>query len=89
MRKGATVKEYLPDEVRIELRRAESKHAPMHSAHEGFAVILEELEELKAEVFKKRPDVKRMRKEALQIAAMGLRFIQDVCDREGATDHVE
>ncbi len=60
-----------------------SHFAPFHSAHEGYAVLLEELEELKAEVFK--PQSKRstakLRLEALQVAAMGLRFIIDICDK--------
>lgn len=56
----------------------------MHSAHEGFAVLLEEVEELKAEVFKggkQKRDIKAMRAEAVQVAAMALRFIEDVCDK--------
>jgi hypothetical protein len=71
----------LLDEAARELAHAVVLHAPMHSAHEGYAVILEELDELKLEVWKKHPDVAALRKEAIQIAAMGLRFVIDVCDR--------
>lgn len=66
-----------------ELRDAREKHGKMCSAHEGFAVLLEEVEELKAEVFKggrKKRDTKAMRAEAVQVAAMAMRFIEDVCD---------
>jgi hypothetical protein len=68
-------------EAQAELARAEAQHAPMHGAHEGWAVIFEEVDELWDEVRKKKPDPKAMRKEALQVAAMALRFIKDVCDR--------
>jgi hypothetical protein len=47
--------------------------------HEGFAIILEELDELKAEVFKQHGErtKEKMRNEALQVAAMALRFMVD------------
>lgn len=72
------------DEVAKEVARAEAKHAPLISAHEGYAVLLEEVDELKAEVWKggSTPrDPVAMRKEALEVAAMAVRFILDVCDR--------
>jgi len=60
---------------------ATSKFGKFNSAHEGYAVILEELDELKAEVFAKKEsrDIGRMRKEALQTATMAVRFINDIC----------
>jgi hypothetical protein len=70
-------------DVVAELARAQEKHAPMHSAHEGYAVILEELDELWDEVKAQKPERERMRKEALQVAAMGLRFVIDVCALAG------
>jgi hypothetical protein len=69
------------DEAAQELRCAIEKHGPMASAHEGYAVLLEELDELWDEVKAQKPDKVLMRKEALQVAAMALRFIEDVCDR--------
>lgn len=71
-------------EAATELGRAMIKHAPMHSSHEGWAVIFEELDELWDEVRDWQPatnDYSRMRKEAIQIAAMALRFVHDVCDK--------
>ena len=58
----------------------------MQSAHEGYAVLLEEVDELWDEV-KKNPSKyahrdKDMRKEAIQIAAMAIRFVLDVCDKK-------
>lgn len=72
------------DNVELELRRAMEKFPPMHSAHEGYAVTLEELDELWQEVQRKndgsdpgRPAA--MRKEAIQVAAMATRFVIDCC----------
>ncbi len=67
-----------------ELKRAREHYTKFASAHEGFAVLLEEVDELKAEVWKKPAwrSKERMRAEAIQIAAMALRFCIDICDDE-------
>jgi len=67
--------------VRVELRRAREKFPRFNSAHEGYAVILEEMDELWDEVMKKRVARSKsvMREEAIQIAAMAVRFMVDVC----------
>lgn len=69
------------NEVRDELIKASAKFPPMNSGHEGYAVIKEELEELWKEV-KKYPRAPKtlMRKEAVQIAAMAIRFVIDCCE---------
>lgn len=66
-------------DVRGELTRA-AKHPPFNSAHEGYAVILEEMDELKEHVWKKQHsrDIVAMRAEAIQVAAMAVKFIQMV-----------
>lgn len=63
-----------------ELDRATELHGPLISAHEAYAVILEELDEFKAEVWKKSADRdrKNMRKELIQIGAMCARTIIDL-----------
>jgi hypothetical protein len=57
-------------------------HAPFNSAHEGYAVLLEEVDELWAEVKKRRSerDDERMGLEAIQVAAMAVRFLLDVVE---------
>lgn len=53
-----------------------------NSAHEAYAVMLEEVNELWEHVKTKQPnrDLEAMRKEAVQVAAMALRFAAEVCD---------
>lgn len=60
-----------------EYERAARKFTPMHSAHEGYATILEELDEMWDEI--KRNHLQRTQEEAIQVAAMGIRFLVDVC----------
>ena len=67
-------------DAKAALIKALGKHAAMNSPHEGWSVILEELEELREHV---RGDTGRSadaRKEALQVAAMWLRYALDLCD---------
>ena len=55
-------------------------YEPFNSAHEGYAILLEELDELWDEV-KKKPndrDNDNLRKEATQVSAMGLRMVVDL-----------
>jgi hypothetical protein len=72
-------------DVRMEHQRAISKFPPFNSAHEGLAIIEEEFEELKAEVFKKKEarSYPNMKNEATQLADMALRFILDVVEGGG------
>ncbi len=71
------------DEVVAELERATALHGPMSSAHEGYAVLQEEVDELWEEVKANIRDDDTMRAEAVQVAAMAIRFILD-CTGEGA-----
>jgi hypothetical protein len=79
-------------DVLCELARARERFANMGSAHEGAAIIQEEWEELWETVKAHKviglshklrsDDAAKMRKEAVQLAAMAIRFISDVCDQE-------
>ena len=73
------------DMVINEFEFASGKYPSFNSAHEGYAVLLEEVDELWAEVKKKKEDrrVIKMEREALQVAAMALRFLYDCCYMEG------
>jgi head-tail adaptor len=54
----------------------------MNSAHEGYGVLAEEVDELWAHVKtqQSKRDLDAMRKEAVQVAAMAVRFVVDVCN---------
>jgi hypothetical protein len=68
-----------------EVKKAELKWPPMNSAHEAYSVMAEEVDELWEHVKVKQGerDNAAMRKEAIQVAAMAVRFIRDVCDKQG------
>ena len=62
-----------------EIERAREKHPPINSLHEGYAVILEEMEEFWKEVRKQKSDrdTQLIIKELVQIAAMCRRTAED------------
>jgi len=64
-----------------ELRKAEVYGDPLLNFHNGYAVLLEELDELWDEIKKKSHliDNKKLIKEATQIGAMALRFLIELC----------
>jgi hypothetical protein len=59
-------------------------YPPFNSAHEGFAVLLEKVDELKAHVWTKQQnrDIAAMRKEAIQVASVALSFAMIICNGE-------
>lgn len=69
-------------EVLGEILEARTNWPPFNSAHEGFAILNEEFDELKEHVWtnQKRRDLHAMRKEAIQLAAMAIRMAIEVCD---------
>ena len=79
------------EDIINEAARATKLFAPFNNAHEGLAVIWEEFEELKVEVFKHQSkyDLGAMRKEAIQLGAMALRFVYDVCKENPNEDNNE
>ena len=63
------------EEILDELCFACEKFSKFASQHEGYAILLEEVDELWTEV--KANNVENARKEAVQVAAMAIRFILD------------
>ena len=71
---------HIIDRVKLELVSARSKFPDFNSAHEGKAVIEEEMDELWQEV--KHGEMRQAREEAIQVAAMAVRFVSDLADDE-------
>jgi hypothetical protein len=69
-------------DIRKELDRAMETYEHMHSGHEAYAVILEELDEYKEEVWKKpnKRNQQQMYNELIQTAAMCVRAIHDTVE---------
>jgi len=70
--------------IQHEYNRATIHFPRFHSYHEGYAVILEEMDELWLEV-KKRSVIQNKRilkEEAVQVAAMALRFLVDLISND-------
>jgi hypothetical protein len=61
------------DAVLDEYRQARTKFGPFRSQHEGYSIILEELDELWDEVKANEPA--KAKAEAIQVAAMALAFL--------------
>lgn len=67
--------ESIAAEILAEYRRAAAKFPPMRSPHEGWAILEEEVLELRDEIFHGTPE--RAREEAAQVGAMALRLMLD------------
>jgi len=69
-------------EIRFEYQKARERFPPFHTAHEGYAVLLEEVDELWDEVKRQYSGErdKAIHKEALQVAAMALAMMLE-CSR--------
>lgn len=70
------------ERVVVELVGALEKFPKFNSAHEGYAVLLEEVDELWEEVRKNpsRRSNTNMMAEAIQVAAMAMRFVYDLSE---------
>ena len=75
--------------ILAEFKKAESKFPEFRSEHEGYGVLLEEVDELWYEIKNnKRPGAEeRMKEEAAQVAAMALKFIVMLDNKNKAIDH--
>ena len=65
----------LLNEVKEEMNRGVQMYGDFNSYHEGYAVIKEELDELWEEIKKRNPSKYNLKEEAIQLTAMGLKFL--------------
>jgi hypothetical protein len=79
------------DLVKKKMSAFRGKYPPFHSAHEGLALILEEVEELKDEVFKRRhvDDPLKFLNELVDIAAYCEIFAEDARTWQEGRNHRE
>ena len=75
-----TALEWALTEVGSEVLRAQSLYGSTRGIHEGYAILLEELEEYWDEVKAAKVNAltPAMRKELIQVAAMAIRVLLDV-----------
>lgn len=73
--------------VKDELDRALADHGNFNSTHEGYAIILEELDELWDEIKANQGTTDRGVSEAVQIAAMAIRYLTNLCEDVQAIEH--
>lgn len=67
------------EEAYLEVRRAKAKHpGEFKSFHEGYGVLLEEVDELWDEIKMNTHDRTSIREEAIQVAAMALRIAAEL-----------
>jgi hypothetical protein len=68
-------------QIENEYLRASELYGDFHSNHEGYAVLKEEVDELWDEIKKSKETTgnNKIRKELIQIAAMTVRFLENLC----------
>ena len=68
------------EQIESELSGAKEKYPSLNSTHEGYAVIKEEVDELWDMIKSSKVGISDdlMEKECVQIAAMAIRFIEDL-----------
>jgi chromosome condensin MukBEF complex kleisin-like MukF subunit len=79
-------------EIRDELKNATSKFGSFHNAHEAYAVLLEEVDELWDNIKLNQRTENRtelIKEEAIQVAAMAIRLIYDCCNNKKEAEREE
>lgn len=69
--------------VKKELKKIRKVHSLVASHHEGYAILLEELDEYKNEVWKKdsKRNKQNMIEELVQVAAVAERIVEDLLEK--------
>jgi NTP pyrophosphatase (non-canonical NTP hydrolase) len=72
-------------DIADEYKKATSKFGVFHNTHEGYAILKEEVDELWDAIKTNAPQAE-IRKEAIQVAAMAIRFLCDLTEK-GEQNH--
>ncbi len=66
----------------VEIEKAVANWPKFNTAHEAFAVLKEEVDELwdHVKTNQKKRDIESMKAECIQVAAMALRFAAEICN---------
>ncbi len=64
--------------VKSEIEQANKKFPMFDNPHYGYAVLLEEVDELWDEIKSKKKSAFRMQEEAIQVAAMAIKFLMSI-----------
>lgn len=73
-------RERILEMIDVEFGRATARFPSFSSGHEGKAVIEEELDELWEEIRANRPSGAPATREAIQVAAMAMRYVFDLSE---------
>ena len=76
----------ISDLIKKEFRRATEKFGAFHNPHEGYAVLLEEVDELWDDI--KANKLHTSCDEAIQVAAMAMRYLFDLMPDDWEPDDV-
>jgi hypothetical protein len=66
------------EKIRIEYKRSRQQFSPFHSGHEGYAVVLEELDEVWECVKNKEKTLEDLHSELVQVAAMACAMFVEI-----------
>ncbi len=66
------------DEIEAEYWRIKQKYNDLNNPHEGYACLLEQCDELWTEVCRHKRNNAQMRAEAIEVAAVAMRFVLDL-----------
>ena len=74
----------LLNKVYQQVSKCREKYGSYASRHEFFGILLEEIEELKQEIFKKEPDFKRLDEEIVDCLTVLIKGYGDIVESKNA-----
>lgn len=72
----------LLNKTQAQIDKCREKYGDYASRHEFLGILIEEIEELKAEIFKKEPDFKRIEAEMVDVLTVVFKGYDDIVLKE-------